>query len=63
MNEKECPCGVPPQLKTKIQEWLDANKKHPCEVRYGSFPLGMVQGWIERAQEAEAELIAQKKCN
>lgn len=48
-----CPCGMPPQLTEKIQNWLDANKKQPCEVRYGSFPLGMVQGWIERAEKAE----------
>lgn len=49
----DCPCGLPPQLKSAIEEWLTANKKTPYEVRYGAFPLGMVQGWIERAKRAE----------
>ena len=52
----DCPCGLPPQLKTAIEEWLTANKKTPYEVRYGAFPLGMVQGWIERAKTAETKV-------
>lgn len=52
----ECPCGLPPQLKQAISDWLTSNKKTHYEVRYGGFPLGMVQGWIERVKDAEKKL-------
>ena len=38
------------------QHWLKVNEKNHDEVRYGRFPLGMVRGWIERAESAEQEL-------
>ena len=49
---------VPAHLARAIEEWLAANEKQPDEVRWGSFPLGMVQRWIERAEIAEAALAA-----
>ena len=44
---------MPMHLQGHIHKWLSVNEKTPSQVRYGSFPLGMVQGWIERAQAAE----------
>lgn len=45
---------------TKRRNWLESNKKLAAEVRWGGFPLGMVRGWIERAEYAEAQ-VAQLK--
>lgn len=40
----------------RVHEWLASNNLRAEEVRHGSFPLGMVQRFIERAESAEAEL-------
>ena len=47
---------VPGHLAAHVERWLVSNQKEPDEVRWGQFPLGMVQRWVERAEEAEAKL-------
>jgi len=47
---------MPPQLELAIADWLRANNKLPEQVIHGTFPLGMVQRWIERAEIAQREL-------
>ncbi len=37
-------------------KWLKSNAKQPEQVRWACFPLGVVQRWIERAEEAEEKL-------
>lgn len=48
--------NLPPQFVTHVERWLASNEKQSWEVKWGLFPLGMVGRWIERAEEAEAEL-------
>jgi hypothetical protein len=50
---------MPSELQQHVNDWLRANEKQEQQVIHGTFPLGMVQRWIERAQEAEAKLKAQ----
>lgn len=48
---------MPIALERHVEDWLDANEINDRnDVRWGKFPLGMVQLWIERAEKAEAEL-------
>lgn len=47
---------IPEHLVSASAEWLVVNQKGPDDVRWGRFPLGMVQRWVERAAAAEAEL-------
>lgn len=48
--------NTPTHLAEHSSRWLKANEKQPDDVRWGRFPLGMVQRWIERAEQAEARL-------
>ena len=52
---------LPAAMEVHVTDWLRSNEKAPNGVRWGRFPLGMVQRWIERAQQAEAELNAAKR--
>lgn len=47
---------LPTALQAYVDSWLVSNEKKPEQVRWGKFPLGMVQRWIERAIKAESEL-------
>ena len=47
---------IPEHLRVRSQQWLQSNAKLWTEVRHGAFPLGMVQSWIERAEESEARI-------
>ena len=47
---------IPKHLRVRSQQWLQSNAKLWTEVRHGAFPLGMVQSWIERAEESEARI-------
>lgn len=47
---------LPEDLQKRVDQWLTSNQQYSWEVRYGKFPLGMVQRWIERAEKAESEL-------
>jgi hypothetical protein len=49
-----------PQLDEKVKQWLGMNQKTEDQVRHGTFPLGMVQGWIDRAERAEREFVSAK---
>jgi hypothetical protein len=51
---------VPAHLAERSAVWLVSNKKQPDEVRWGVFPLGMVERWIERAEGAEGLAVAQR---
>lgn len=55
MKPIELEITLPEQLQTHVSAWLAANSKEPHEVRYGALPLGMVQRWIERAQQSEKQ--------
>ena len=46
---------LPVHLQAHVDNWLASNQQTPDIVRYGRFPLGMVQRWIERAEHAEAK--------
>ena len=46
---------MPTQLEQAVARWLRVNEKRPEQVFHGTFPLGMVQRWIERAEAAEAD--------
>jgi len=48
--------AMPAHLAQRSSDWLSSNEKQPAEVRWGRFPLGMVQRWVERAEIAEARL-------
>lgn len=48
--------GLPDSLRQHIEDWLRGNAKKYHEVKFGQFPLGMVQRWIERAEQAERQL-------
>lgn len=58
LNNYERTPPIPEQLEKPINEWLAANQKKPEDVRWGSFPLGMVQGWIERAVRSERDGVS-----
>lgn len=45
---------LPEHLSKHVGEWLLVNEKNPEDVRWGRFPLGMVQRWIERAEKGES---------
>jgi hypothetical protein len=45
-------------IEHRVREWLAANELRDEEVKHGSFPLGMVQRFIERAESAEAQCAA-----
>lgn len=47
---------MPAELEKHIADWLRVNEKRPEQVIHGTFPLGMVQRWIERAEDAERRL-------
>lgn len=47
---------MPTQLQQRIKDWLEVNNITKERVRYGYFPLGMVNTWIERAELAELKL-------
>lgn len=44
---------LPRHLERHVEQWLASNEQRPDQVRWGWFPLGMVQQWIERADTAE----------
>lgn len=46
---------MPLDLMARVDAWLLSNQKARSDVRHQLFPLGMVQGWIARAESAEAE--------
>ena len=48
--------ALPEHLQAHVDGWLKSNQREAVEVRHGVFPLGMVQRWIERGEEAEAKL-------
>src|SRR3990167_8253730 len=54
MSETE----LPERFKVLVRDWLQSNQLQPGDVRYGAFPLGMVERWCQRAEEAEARLDA-----
>lgn len=47
---------MPEKLQKYIESWLQSNEMQPDQARHGSFPLGMVNGWIDRAERAEQRL-------
>jgi hypothetical protein len=47
---------LPDQLDKHCDQWLSSNRQERGQVLHGLFPLGMVQRWIERAEQAEAKL-------
>jgi hypothetical protein len=53
--------AMPAHLAQRSSDWLSSNEKQPAEVRWGRFPLGMVQRWVERAEIAEARLQEAEK--
>jgi len=47
---------LPDRLDKLCDQWLTANQKERAQVLHGLFPFGMVQRWIERAEQAEATI-------
>lgn len=47
---------LPEQFKTLVAHWLAVNEQDAARLMHGVFPLGMVLNWIERAEQAEAEV-------
>lgn len=48
-------------MEHRIHEWITVNDLHGKPLRYGSFPLGMVQNFIERAEKSDATIAALKQ--
>jgi hypothetical protein len=55
-KERDAMNDLPDWFAARVNHWLRVNEQDRANLQHGYFPLGMVQRWIERAEEAEAKL-------